>query len=57
MLIPESEQKRSVARRSLVLFTDPDLNEVIECVDGSNKYPPITTRDWKKKRLLETYSY
>lgn len=57
MLIPESEQTRSVARRSLVLFTDPDLNEVIECVDGSNKYPPITTRDWKKKRLLETYSY
>lgn len=57
VLIPESEQTRSVARRSLVLFTDPDLNEVIECVDGSNKYPPITTRDWKKKRLLETYSY
>ena len=56
VLIPEAEQKHSVPRRSLVLFVDPDHDALIECVDGSNKYPPITSGEWKKRRLLETYT-
>lgn len=55
VLIPEDDLKHSVPRRSLVLFTDPDLDEVIQCVDGSNKYPPITSGEWKRKRLLAAY--
>lgn len=57
VLIPKSEAQHSIPRRSLVLFTDPDLEEIIECVDGSNKYPPLTSGEWKRRRLLATYNY
>lgn len=57
VLIPEIELKHTIPRRSLVLFADPDYEALIECVDGSNKYPPITSGEWKKRRLLETYNY
>lgn len=57
VLIPESQLKQNIPRRSLVLFTDPDHEEIIECVDGSNKYPPIKSGDWKKQRLLATYNF
>ena len=57
MLIPEVELKQTLPRRSLVMFVDPDHEAVIECVDGSNKYPPITSGEWKNRRLLETYNH
>jgi len=57
VLIPESELLHGVPRRSLVLFTDPDHDEMVECIDGSNKYPPITSGEWKRQRLLATYNF
>ena len=57
VLIPEVEIKRRVPRRSLVFFVDPDYDAVITCMDGSNKYPPIRSRDWINKKLEETYKY
>ena len=57
MLIPEDEIRRRVPRRSLVFFVDPDHETVITCLDGSNKYPPITSKDWISKKLEETYKY
>ena len=57
VLIPEIELKHTVPRRSLVLFVDPDHETLIECVDGSNKYPPVTSGEWKKRRVLEAYNY
>lgn len=56
VLIPEIKLKHTLPRRSLVLFVDPDHEALIECVDGSKKYPPITSGEWKKRRLLETYN-
>ncbi|CAH3034852.1 unnamed protein product [Porites lobata] len=57
VLIPEDEIRRRVPRRSLVFFVDPDHEAVITCLDGSNKYPPITSKDWISKKLEETYKY
>ena len=57
MLIPEIEIKRRVPRRSLVLFVDPDPRTVITCLDGSNKYPPISSGEWLKGKLNATYHY
>ncbi|XP_074614204.1 uncharacterized protein LOC141873966 isoform X1 [Acropora palmata] len=57
VLIPEIEIKRCVPRRSLVFFVDPDSDALITCMDGSNKYPPIKTGDWIKKKLVATYMY
>ena len=57
VLIPEVEIKRRVPRRSLVFFVDPDPSTLITCLDGSNKYPPITSGEWIKGKLYATYKY
>jgi len=57
VLIPEVEIKRRVPRRSLVFFVDPDESAQISCMDGSNKYPPVTSGQWIKNKLQATYKY
>lgn len=57
VLIPEVEIKRRAPRRSLVFFVDPDQSALITCLDGSNKYPPITSGEWIKGKLFATYKY
>jgi len=57
VVIPEVEIKRRVPRRSLVFFVDPDTDAPITCLDGSNKYPPITSGEWIKGKLFATYKY
>ncbi|XP_078356702.1 uncharacterized protein LOC144641550 [Oculina patagonica] len=57
VLIPENEIKRRSPRRSLAFFVDPDISALITCMDGSNKYPPITSGEWMQYRLQETYKY
>ncbi|XP_030844482.1 UPF0676 protein C1494.01-like isoform X2 [Strongylocentrotus purpuratus] len=47
--------KTSEPRQSIVFFGHPDDDEVIECVDGSNKYPPINSLEYLEKRLYDTY--
>ena len=44
-------------RRSLVYFMRPDLDAQIECLDGSNKYVPITSGNYVKQKLNATYQY
>ena len=70
--IPSEECHRRVPRRSLAFFVhpdivsrgdlsstnyDPDDDTVIECLDGSQKYPPITAYDYLWQRLKATYEY
>jgi len=55
VLIPEEELKRRVVRRSLAFFVHPDSEVMIECLDGSNKYPPITSMGYLQQRFAATY--
>lgn len=55
--IPSEECHRRVPRRSLAFFVHPDDDTVIECLDGSQKYPPITAYDYLWQRLKATYEY
>ncbi|KAJ7394170.1 hypothetical protein OS493_003850 [Desmophyllum pertusum] len=57
VLIPEDEIKRRAPRRSLAFFVDPDVSALITCMDGLNKYPPITSGDWMQYRLKDTYKF
>ncbi|KAJ7333564.1 hypothetical protein OS493_017102 [Desmophyllum pertusum] len=57
VVIPEVEIKRRVPRRSFVCFFDPDLDSLITCLDGSNKYPPVIAGDWVKGKFYATYKY
>ncbi|XP_071478190.1 uncharacterized protein [Diadema antillarum] len=49
---PES----SKPRQSIAFFGRPDDESVIECVDGSDKYPPIKADQFYSDRVLPTYS-
>ena len=44
-----------MARISIPLFVHPDGDTLIECVDGSNKHPPIVARDEFAKLFSKLY--
>lgn len=56
VLVPNSEELQKKARYSIAFFVSPDNNAVVECLDKSNKYPPLKTADHFKKRFRETYA-
>ena len=56
VLIPEETKKQAV-RQSIAFFTHPDNDVLVECVDGSNKYPPITALEDTRRRQYSSYNY
>ena len=57
MLLPEEESDKRSVRQSLAFFCHPDNEVVVECVDGSNKYPPVRADEDCWDRLNKTYKY
>ncbi|EDO40749.1 predicted protein [Nematostella vectensis] len=57
VLVPEEELKRRRARRSIAFFVHPDDDVMVECLDGSNKYPAVTGGEYLKQRFAATYEY
>lgn len=55
VLIPEEEVKQQLGRRSIAFFVQPDNEALIECVDGSHKYEPITSLQYLQQRFSVTY--
>ena len=53
--MPANEKGRDQARQSLVFFSDPDHDCLIECIDGSNKYPPITAGAYIDMKVAASY--
>lgn len=45
----------STTRQSLAFFAQPDDDVTITCCDGSNKYPPINSRDHYMERFSVSY--
>ena len=46
VLIPEDERQRRLVRRSIVFFVVPDDDVTVQCLDGSDKYPPVNAMDY-----------
>ena len=55
VLLPEGEAGKSKGRQSMVVFVHPDHDTVIECLDGSGKYPTITAYQDTQQILQNTY--
>lgn len=55
VLIPEMELKKRKHRQSVAFFVQPDDDYNIECLDGSNKYEPISSLDYLNYRYSVTY--
>lgn len=47
--------KRQAVRQSIAFFAHPDNKSVIKCIDGSDKYAPITAEDDLAERFSKTY--
>lgn len=43
-------------RQSIAFFGNPDDDAIIECLDGSGKYPPVSAPDYIYNRATESHS-
>ncbi|XP_013379800.1 UPF0676 protein C1494.01 isoform X2 [Lingula anatina] len=55
VLIPEKELLMRQVRQSIAFFVQPDDNFLITCLDGSNKYEPVSSLDYLNMRFAATY--
>ncbi|XP_052761259.1 uncharacterized protein LOC128203756 [Mya arenaria] len=55
VVVPENEIGGKKCRQSIVFFFYPDYDYLIKCVDGSDKYDPITGLDYLKYRYSITF--
>eukprot|EP00058_Branchiostoma_floridae_P003373 XP_002588861.1 hypothetical protein BRAFLDRAFT_89425 [Branchiostoma floridae] len=55
VVMPESEKDRKSFRRSIAFFTHPDEDTKLVCLDGSNKYDPITAKQHVQQKLKWSY--
>lgn len=55
VLLPEDESRKRSVRKSIAFFLHPDNDVLIECVDGSNKYPPVLAAENAIKRAKVNY--
>ena len=50
---PGDEHRKRSARQSFLWYLCPDDEYVVRCLDGSDKYPPISQREYIKFRVHE----
>ncbi|XP_077986165.1 uncharacterized protein LOC144440653 [Glandiceps talaboti] len=51
VVMPQTDDDKQKARQSVIFFVHPDCDVLIECTDGSNKYPPITAEKYLYQKL------
>ena len=55
ILIPEEELRKKAIRQSVVFFLQPDDEFIVKCLDGSEKYEPISSYDYMETRFTNQY--
>ena len=55
VLIPDEEFTKKKSRQSVVFFVHPDDDYIIKCLDGSEKYEPISSLDYLNYKFSVTY--
>ncbi|XP_072044890.1 uncharacterized protein [Amphiura filiformis] len=53
---PVSESDKRADRYSIIYFGSPDVGTTLECVDGSNKYPPIEMSEYNIQQYNKQYN-
>ncbi len=57
VLVPEDEVVKGRVRQSIAFFAHPDNEVLVETIDGSNKYPPITALESQLRRFKLIINY
>ena len=52
-LIPKDDRRNKVGQ-AIIVFVQPDLDYEIKCLDGTDKYPPITVKDYFAYRAKDS---
>lgn len=55
VLLPPVGDSRT--RQSVAFFVQPDDDAVISCVDGSNRYPPVSSSAYLQQRFRDSYRH
>ncbi|XP_072046083.1 uncharacterized protein [Amphiura filiformis] len=55
VMMPQTDDQKQCIRQSIAFFGHPDKGEMITCIDGSNKYPPIESMEYLDVRFNATY--
>ena len=55
VLVPEEEFRKRKCRQSIAFFVHPDDDFIVKCLDGSDKYEPISSLDYLNYRFSVTY--
>ncbi|XP_072044891.1 uncharacterized protein [Amphiura filiformis] len=53
---PVSESDKQADRYSIAYFGSPDMGTILECTDGSKKYPPIEISEYTRQQHTKQYS-
>ena len=54
---PSNEADMQADRYTISYFGSPDSGTMLECVDGSNKYPPIEASEYNLQQYKKIQSY
>lgn len=57
ILVPKDESRRKAVRQAAIFFLQPDDDCLIQCLDGSDKYEPILSRNYISYRAKTTYEH
>ena len=52
--VSDDEVQWRIVCQSMAFFVHPGNEVMVECIDGSNKYPPISAREDTDRRLAVT---
>ena len=52
-LIPKDDRRNKVGQ-AIIVFIQPDMDYEVKCLDGSDKYPPITVKDYFAYRAKDS---
>ncbi|XP_077986047.1 uncharacterized protein LOC144440544 [Glandiceps talaboti] len=56
VVIPDNAAPKTSSRQSMAYFGNPDSATVVRCIDGSDKYPPLTAGDYLRQKFEAAYS-
>jgi len=54
VIIPRDSFARVSRRQTIAVFIHPDYETVVECLDGSGKYPSFVAGEHTRRRIEET---
>ena len=56
ILVKDDERSKKV-QQAVIFFVEPDADFEIQCIDGSEKYPPILFKDYWNLRASDSMKY